>query len=92
MSHISSGVGRDEFVCGIRTDLNEAMACASRGGLKFDNPLTAVYHYRKHGTDFPTAINKFGNTIEVYLDPVRNQVFDDVNLREVCTLQVCELT
>lgn len=80
---------RDSFIRGIQHDVAEATRCAESAGLKFDDTLTAVYHYRKHGAEFPKAITKYGNRIDVYLGPVRDRVFNQSNLREVCTLEVC---
>jgi hypothetical protein len=84
----SDGVGRGKFVSDIKADLAKAQTCAERGGLHFDDPLKAVYHYRKHGADFPDVIRRGGNSVEVYLGPVRDQLFEAKNLRETCTLSV----
>lgn len=79
----------EDFAKGIQTDLIEAMKCAEKGGLHFEDPLKAVYHYRKHGQDFPDMINKFGNNLEVYLNNTKNKIFNDNNLRHVIQKEVC---
>ena len=74
-----------QFVDGVQKDLRMATDLASRGGLHFEDPLMAVYHFRKHGSEFPGFIQQFGNGIEVYLGEVKNHVFGDANLRECWT-------
>lgn len=82
------GYGLKDFATGIRQDIAKATECAQKAGLAFDNNLTAVYHYRKHGAEFPQAIRKFGDRIDTYLGPVRDNLFNDCNLRENVTLSV----
>lgn len=82
------GSGRNSFISGIQNDLQLARGIAEKGGLHFEDPLTAVYHYRKHGPEFPKFIRKFGDRIDVYLGPTKQWIFNDSNLKETCTLQV----
>ena len=87
LNHLG-GAGKNSFINGICKDLKKATECAQKAGLKFETPLTAVYHYRKHGDEFANFIMKSGNKIEVYLGPVKNHIFSESNLRESHTLQV----
>ena len=80
-----------QFIQQIQQDLGKAQTLAARAGLHFEDPLIAVYHYRKHGAEFPDAIQRFGDGIEVYLGPVRNEVFNQSNLRQVHTLSVRDI-
>ncbi len=83
---------KEQFIRNIQQDLGKALKLAERAGLHFEDPLTAVYHYRKHGAEFPDAIQRFGDGIEVYLGPVRNELFNESNLRQVHTLSVSDMT
>lgn len=76
------------FIGELRSDLARADAIAARGGLNFKDPYKAVYHYRKHGEEFPRIIKKHGNTMEVYLGRVKNHVIDRANLRQTVRLEV----
>jgi len=71
----------NNFIEGVKSDLVIAERIANSGGLSFKNPYKAVYHYRKHGEEFPKQISKYGNTMEVYLGPVKNRIIDNSNLR-----------
>jgi hypothetical protein len=86
LNHIE-GAGKTSFIDSINRDIKAATECAQKGGLHFESPLIAVYHYRKHGAEFPKAFMKFGNRFEVFVGPVQNEIFRDSNLREVCRLQ-----
>jgi len=86
LNHIR-GTGHTSFINSINLDIQAATECARKGGLHFETPLLAVYHFRKHGAEFPKAIMKFGNRFEVFIGPIRNEIFTDSNLREVCTLE-----
>ena len=79
---------RQSFIQGIRSDLTKAEAIAKSGDLTFKDPYKAVYHYRKHGSEFPKIISKHGNSLEVYLGPVKNRVIDRANLRQSVRLEV----
>ncbi|KAI8770963.1 hypothetical protein BgiBS90_027682 [Biomphalaria glabrata] len=81
------GPGKQTFLQNLQMDLNKATRLAESHNLSFDSPLTAVYHYRKHGNEFPKLLSKFGNSIDVYLGPVSHNIFQDCNLRERHTLQ-----
>jgi len=87
LGNLKSVQGSKTFIRGVLNDIAMAKECASKGGLNFDNPLTAVYHYRKHGADFPEFFKKSGNTLKVYVGPVKNELFQASNLRETCRLQ-----
>ena len=76
------------FIQTLQSDLVTAETIARRGDLTFIDPYKAVYHYRKHGEEFPRFISKYGNTVEVYLGPVKNHVIKPSNLCERMELPV----
>ena len=83
-----NNLNHSTFIQEIRSDIAKATSIASDGGLSFKDPLKAVYHYRKHGEEFPKIIRKYGNSLDVYLGPVKNHVIDRSNLRHIVKLQV----
>ena len=91
LGHLQSGLRRDQFLKSIQSDVKKAMYYAQKGGLSFRDPLTAVYHYRKHIAKFPSELKKFGNSFEVYVGPVKKRVFDQANLCKVSTFSVSEM-
>lgn len=82
---LGGGIGKQTFMTGIQNDVRTAAQLAAGAGLHFEDPLFAVYHFRKHGSEFPKFIQPLNNGIEVYLGDVRDHVFDTGNLREVWT-------
>ena len=87
LSHLTAK-GKEPFIHCIQKDSLKATHITNEADLKFDDPLTAVYHFRKHGAEFPDAIKQFGNGIQVYLGNVKNDLFNESNLRQVHTLSV----
>ena len=75
------------FVKDLKNDLAIAKQLASQSNLNFKNPLKAVYHYRKHGEEFPKFLKQY-SSMEAYFGPVKNYVIDRQNLSEVTTLAV----
>jgi hypothetical protein len=78
------------FIDGINKDVRVAEQLASKSDLKFADPLRAVYHFRKHGADFPSRVGT-QNPIEVYLNQVPDKLITDANLVEIGTFQVISL-
>jgi hypothetical protein len=72
------------FAAQIQNDLNVATSIAQRNNMKFDNPLLAVYHYRKHGEDFPAVIRN--QKIDIYLTNVPQALIQDGNLMNIETV------
>ena len=83
-----TNMDRGRFIQEFQRDLAEATRIAQRGGLQFETPNKAVYHYRKHGAEFPKFIAKRGNEMKVYLGPVKNHVVQPKNLMETVQLSV----
>ena len=88
LNNLRTGPGLNQIVNNIQKEIDIARARAARGGLSFREPLQAVYHYRKHGREFPVEINNFGKSIKTYLGPVKNKVFDAHNAKEVSHMPV----
>ncbi|CAL4122645.1 unnamed protein product [Meganyctiphanes norvegica] len=84
LNHIKDA-GQQNFINELKNDLNIAHQIASSANLEFSDDLAAVYHYRKHGNDFPTRI--LGNDIHFYLDKVPNRIFQNGNVTKVISLQ-----
>ena len=81
------GVGKQAFIQNIQNDMITAQSIAQRGGLEFTDPYKAVYHFYKHGSDFPNKIT--GNTLNFYLGNVPDKIIRDANLIDVTKFQVC---
>lgn len=77
--------GKIEFIENIKADISIAQRCAESAELKFADPLKAVYHFRKHGADFPTKII---SKIEFYLGEVPSKIVQDAHLFQIQKLQV----
>lgn len=82
-SHLAK-VNTQDFIAQIQNDFNIAMDIANRNGVKFENPLLAVYHYRKHGQEFASVIKN--PKIEVYLTKVPASLIQDGNLTNIETV------
>lgn len=82
-SHLAA-VNTQDFISKIQNDYNIAADIANRNGLKFENPLLAVYHYRKHGAEFASVIKN--PNIEVYLSKVPASLIQDGNLTNIETV------
>lgn len=82
------GAGRDYFINEVRNDIADATRCAQNAGLNFDNPLTAVIHYRKYGAEFPQVMRKFGDGISVRLGPIEDEIFKESNQKKTYYLPV----
>ncbi|CAF1114363.1 unnamed protein product [Adineta ricciae] len=76
LNHLK-GNGKTDFIDGIQRDLTRATDIARNAKKAFDNPLKAVYHYRKHGSDFVTRLP---DKIDFYLTKVPQKIFQDANL------------
>jgi hypothetical protein len=79
LNHLQ-GTGQADFIKGVQSDLAVAKQIASNAKLTFANDLKAVYHYRKHGKDFPTRLP---DKIDFYLTDVPQKIFQDANLRNI---------
>ena len=51
---------QSKFIRDLEVDLVKTTEIARRGDLNFQDPLKAVYHFRKHGEEFPRIIHKHG--------------------------------
>jgi hypothetical protein len=74
-------INTKQFISSIENDSNIANEIARRNGLKFDDPLKAVYHYRKHGDDFASVVKN--QRIDVYLTKVPASLINDGNLTNI---------
>uniref|UniRef100_A0AC35G2K5 DUF4781 domain-containing protein n=1 Tax=Panagrolaimus sp. PS1159 TaxID=55785 RepID=A0AC35G2K5_9BILA len=75
--------GKDLFVKSINEDLIRATNIAKNAKLQFADPYKAVYHFRKHGHDFPSKIQ--GNSMDFYLGDVPKHIIQDAHLVDVQT-------
>lgn len=78
-------INTNEFIDKIRSDCKIAMGIADQGGVGYENPLLAVYHYYKHGEEFAAVLQN--NNIEVYLDKLPAKIIQDGNLTEIERVQ-----
>ena len=76
----------DNYVQTIKEDLKIATEIANRRDLNFKDQYKAVYHYRKHGSEFPSEINS--QPVELYLNDVPNKLITDYNLIKITNNQV----
>lgn len=72
------------FISSVQSDFDVAMRIASDNHMKFKDPLLAIYHYRKHGEDFPSVVRN--QNIEVYLTKVPARLIQDANLTTIETV------
>ncbi|KAI2807891.1 hypothetical protein BLOT_005831, partial [Blomia tropicalis] len=75
---------KTKFIKGIKHDCEVAMKICQNKDLKFEDPLKAAYHYRKHGSDFPAVLKN--QKIEVYLTKVPSNIIQDGNLANIETV------
>ena len=75
--------GKTAFIDNLNNDLKKAGKIANQSHLNFTDPLTAVYHYRKHGQDFPSKMD----SATFYFKKVPKQIFKENYLRETKTFQ-----
>lgn len=68
----------------IRDDIAIAQKIAETNKINFRDPLLAVYHYHKHGSDFPAVLRR--QNIEVYLTKVPSAMVQDANLTSIQTI------
>ncbi|KAF1755031.1 hypothetical protein GCK72_021598 [Caenorhabditis remanei] len=67
------------FTAGIQKDLKIVTEIGNKNQLKFADPYKALYHYRKHGSEF---MNKC--TPKFYLGELPGQIQDRGQLADVC--------
>jgi hypothetical protein len=91
-THAISSIGQNKqgFIDAINEDQRVAVQLANQSGLEYTDPLRAVYHYRKHGPDFPSQV-RLQNPIEVYLNHVPDNLITDASFVETLTFQVIQL-
>ncbi|XP_076179969.1 uncharacterized protein LOC143153070 [Ptiloglossa arizonensis] len=65
----------EQFKNSVTDDCNTAKGILTNTELKFNSPLTAVYHYRKHGHEFG-----IGTTMDVYFDQIPKNLFREEHL------------
>uniref|UniRef100_A0A914QYU9 DUF4781 domain-containing protein n=1 Tax=Panagrolaimus davidi TaxID=227884 RepID=A0A914QYU9_9BILA len=70
-----------EIILGDLKDLIRATNIAKNAKLQFADPYKAVYHFRKHGHDFPSKIQ--GNSMDFYLGDVPKHIIRDAHLVDV---------
>uniref|UniRef100_A0A914PDA3 DUF4781 domain-containing protein n=1 Tax=Panagrolaimus davidi TaxID=227884 RepID=A0A914PDA3_9BILA len=75
--------GKDLFVKSINEDLIRATNIAKNAKYSFADPYKAVYHFRKHGHDFPSKIQ--GDSMDIYLGEVPKHIIQDAHLVDVHT-------
>ncbi|XP_053996561.1 uncharacterized protein LOC128886051 isoform X1 [Hylaeus anthracinus] len=66
---------RRQFMAGVTKDCETAKNIMSNANIKFNDELLATYHYRKHGAKFGKNV-----TMNVYLDDIPKDLFQDKNL------------
>ncbi|CAF1069009.1 unnamed protein product [Adineta steineri] len=79
LNHLQ-GAGQADFISGVQSDLAKARQIAQNANISFANDLKAVYHYRKHGNDFPTRLS---DKIDFYLSDMPHKIFKDANLTNI---------
>ncbi|KAH9501926.1 hypothetical protein DERF_012735, partial [Dermatophagoides farinae] len=83
-NHHFQFIDKESFIWNILSDSKIAMDIASKNDVHFEDPLKAVYHYRKHGHEFPNVLKQ--NRIDVYLDKLPKHLIDITNLAQMETV------
>lgn len=84
-SHLEP-IDTPSFINKLKKDYKVATKIANNKNLKFDSPLLAVYHFRKHGEEFASFIASEQINVKVYLTIVPRKIVQDGNLTNIETV------
>lgn len=85
MSYIAGvqfeGPGRQPYINQLKADIAKATDIATQNGLHFEDANKAVYHFRKHGSDFVSHMME--PSLTFYLGELPGQLTQNADLVKV---------